>query len=106
MMNIDDIKHRLAERKYVFSLHAELRRKSANLTFAQVREALLNGVILEQYPDTGRGVSCLILGFAHTLPIHVVAAWLGDQVVIVTVYIPGPPKFVDPWTRGGQADDS
>lgn len=74
MMDIDDIKRRVAERKYLFSLHAEIRRKSANLTFAQIREALLSGVILEQYPDTGRGVSCLILGFADTLPIHVVVA--------------------------------
>lgn len=39
MMDIDDIKRCVAERKYVFSLPAEIRRKSANLTF-QARQSL------------------------------------------------------------------
>ena len=36
---------------------------------------ILTGEILEQYPDTGRGESCLILGFSVTKPIHVVCGW-------------------------------
>ncbi len=27
-----------------------------------------------------------------------------EKVVLITVYVPRPPKFVDPWTRGGGLD--
>jgi hypothetical protein len=84
---------------YVYTLHAEIERKADDLTFAQIEKALLNGKVLEQYLDHGRGESCLILGFSEDIPIHVVCGWRGDKISIITVYVPKPPKFIDPWTR-------
>jgi hypothetical protein len=55
-VDIDDIKTHVRSNQYVYSLHAEVERKADGLTFAQVEEALLNGEILEQYADTGRGI--------------------------------------------------
>ena len=49
--------------------------------------------------------SCLVVGFAGNLPIHAVCGWRGEKVALITVYIPRPPKFVDPWTRGGKANE-
>jgi len=100
-MDIEEIKVKVRNNQYLYSLHAEVERKADELTFAQVEEALLNGEILEQYPDTGRGESCLVVGFAENVPVHIVCGWRGEKVVLITVYIPRPPKFVDPWTRGG-----
>lgn len=100
MMELALIQRLVREENYLYSLHADLRRKAANLTIAQVEAALLNGSILEDYPDTGRGESCLIVGFADETPVHIVCGWFGERVVLITVYIPQPPKFVDPWTRG------
>jgi len=77
-----------------------MKRKARGLTIAQVRAALLNGEILEEYPDTGRGESCLVLGLADEQPIHIVCARFGEKIVLVTVYVPEPPNFVDPRTRG------
>jgi hypothetical protein len=65
----------------------------------QVVEAILHDDILEQYPDTGRGQSCLVVGFAGQTPIHIVCGMRAGDVILVTVYIPGTPKFLDPWTR-------
>lgn len=66
-----------------------------------VEEAILNGRILEKYPNTGRGESCLVAGFTEEgKPIHIVCGMRGDFVVIVTVYIPTPPKFKTPYERG------
>jgi hypothetical protein len=79
---------------------SRVKRIPDDLTLAQVENALLTGEILEQYPDTGRGESCLVVGFAGDTPIHVVRGWRGDKVVLITVYIPGPPQFIDPRTRG------
>ncbi|MBE2223664.1 MAG: DUF4258 domain-containing protein [Anaerolineae bacterium] len=104
-MDIEDIKEYIRNDQYLYSLHAETERKADELTFAQVENALLNGTILEQYPDTGRGESCLIVGFDAETPVHVICGWRGTRIALITVYIPTPPKFIDPWTRGSVSDE-
>ncbi len=69
------------------------------MTFDQIEKALMAGEILESYSDTGRGESCLIVGFSQDIPIHVVCGERGEDIVIITIYVPKPPKFSDPWTR-------
>jgi hypothetical protein len=99
-MDIEEVKAKVRADQYVYTQHAELEVRAENLTFAEVEEALLNATPLEEYPDTGRGESCLVVGFAGDLPIHVVCGRRGERVALITVYIPRPPKFVDPRTRG------
>ena len=73
-----------------------------NLTIGEVEEAIIHGRILEEYPNTGRGESVRVAGFAASgKPIHVVLGEGAGQPVIVTVYIPGPPKFKDVLNRSG-----
>ncbi|MCP4398850.1 MAG: DUF4258 domain-containing protein [bacterium] len=98
-MDIEEIHAKIRANDYVYSHHAEIERVADGLTFIQIEEALLDGEILEDYPDDGRGESCLVIGFSDNVPIHVVCGWRGKEIVIITVYIPGLPKFVDPWTR-------
>ncbi|MBW4461516.1 MAG: DUF4258 domain-containing protein [Nodosilinea sp. WJT8-NPBG4] len=98
-MDIEGIQEKIRAEEYVYTSHADIERKADDLTLMQVEEALLNGEVLEQYPDTGRGESCLILGYSGNFPIHVVCGWRGERVAVITVYIPGPPKFIDPKTR-------
>lgn len=104
-MDIEKIHECVQRDQYIYSLHAEIERKVDELTFSQVEEALLNGKILEQYADSGRGESCLMVGFTGKTPVHAVCGWHGEKMVLITVYIPGPPKFVDPWTRGTTNDE-
>jgi hypothetical protein len=101
-MDVDEIRNRIRASAYFYSQHADIERKADDLTVAQVEEALLTCEILEEYPDTGRGEACLVLDFAGTQPIHAVCGWRGDAIVLVTVYAPRLPHFVDLWTRGGQ----
>lgn len=98
-MDIERIQSKVMTDDYVYTSHADLERKADDLTLKQVETALLDGQILERYPDTGRGESCLVLGYADNIPIHILCGWRGDQVAVITVYIPGPPKFIDPKTR-------
>jgi len=104
-MDIEEVKAKIRASQYVYTHHAEIERRADNLTFAQVEEALMNAEILEQYPDTGRGESCLLVGFSGTLPIHAVCGWRGEKIALITVYVPRPPKFSDPWTRGEQTNE-
>jgi len=72
-----------------------------NLTIHEVEEALLFGRVLENYPDDRRGESCLVVGYSNSgIPVHIVCGERGDKLVIITVYIPSPPKFKTPYTRG------
>jgi Domain of unknown function (DUF4258) len=104
-VDVETIREKVRQDAYVYSQHAELATREDDLTFAQVEEALLGGRILEKYPDTGRGESCLVVGFAGETPIHAVCGWRGDRIVLITVYVPRPPKFIDPWTRGEGANE-
>ena len=101
MIQIDWIKQSVLDEAYRYSRHGDQERQNDNLTLAQVAQALLNGRILEQYEDTGRGVSCLVAGFTDNgIPIHVVCGCMRETMVIITVYIPTRPKFKNPFERG------
>ena len=101
-MNIAQIKNKIQANKFRLSLHAEIEAEAEDLDIAQIVEAVLAGEVLEHYPDTGRGESCLIIGFSDQMPIHIVCGQRDENVIIVTVYIPKLPKFINPWTRAGE----
>lgn len=104
MMDIFEIQRLVRADQYEYTLHADIERKADDLTLAEIHNAVLSGQILEYYPDKGRGESCLILGFSHNIPIHIVCGWRRNKVSIITVYVPKPPKFVTPWKRRNQIE--
>lgn len=67
-MNLSDIQARVRDGKYFESRHARNERAGDHLTLQEVEDAILSGQILEQYADTGRGESCLLLGFQEQRP--------------------------------------
>lgn len=95
------IKECAANNQYRYSRHADRERQNDALSLTEVEQALRSGRVIEQYPDTGRGESCLLVGFTDVgKPIHAVCGILGEWLVIITVYIPTPPKFKNPYERG------
>jgi hypothetical protein len=98
-LDAESIREKVRGNQYVYSQHADLAARDDDLTFSQIEQALLECSMLEHYPDTGRGDSCLVVGFAGEIPVHVVCGTRGDRIVLITVYVPGPPDFRDPWTR-------
>jgi hypothetical protein len=101
MIDLDWIREKVKQTEYYFSKHGDQARQDDNLVLIEVEESLLTGRILEQYPDTGRGESCLVAGFSDGgKPVHTVCGRRGDWLVIITVYIPTPPKFKSPYERG------
>jgi hypothetical protein len=98
-VDIETIKAKVRSGNWVVSTHADQEAADENIGIAEIRDAILGDELLEQYADTGRGPSCLLLGFVKGRPIHVVCGWRGAAAVIITVYVPKPPKFEDPRTR-------
>jgi hypothetical protein len=59
--------------------------------------------ILKSYPKDPKGPSCLVLGYARERPIHIVCGKTKNNwLLVITVYIPIPPKWLDLRTRGGR----
>jgi hypothetical protein len=73
-MKLQDIKAKIKAGSFKFSLHAEIEAEADNLAISQVVESVVNGKILEDYPDTGRGASCLIVGLAGNVQYAVCVA--------------------------------
>ena len=80
--------------------HAREEMEEEAIVLAEVQEAIANGHIIENYPDHGRGSCCLLSGItAQRRPLHVVCTTSLSLLVIITVYVPGPPKWVNPTKR-------
>jgi hypothetical protein len=100
-LGIEWIKERISNDEYFLSSHADQERMEEPLRISEIEEALKRSTILEQYKDTGRGESCLVVGFTDQgKPIHAVCGRRGKHLAIVTTYIPKPPKFKNPYERG------
>lgn len=105
-MDIHVIQQLIGQEQYEFSLHAQQERLDEDLDVAEIEAALRQGEMLEEYPNDPRGESCLVLGYAGTTPMHIVLGWARGRreeekmLRIITVYIPQPPKWQDPRTRG------
>lgn len=54
--------------------------------------------VIEEYPDTGRGRSCLIWGTVRGRVAHVVCSYPPNPVVI-TAYWPDPREWTDNFRR-------
>lgn len=99
MMDIDIIKQKVRNNEFLISDHADKEASDELIDVAEIKNAILNDEILEQYEDTERGERCLVLGFVNDRPIHVVCGWRRRKIVIITTYIPKPPQFIDARTR-------
>ncbi|MBI4256857.1 DUF4258 domain-containing protein [Candidatus Uhrbacteria bacterium] len=100
-MDIEWIRQQLRSGNYEFSGHADDERQAERIPIADVEGALLNGEVLEDYPNDPRGPSCLVLGHGSPgSPIHVVCGQTPSRRLrLITVYIPSLPKWVDERTR-------
>jgi len=88
-------------KEYECSSHAEEERESEKITLDDIEQSIINGEILEHYPDDQRGECCLLLGYnKEGYPTHIVCGrTISDKLRIITVYIPSLPKWLDEKTR-------
>lgn len=101
MIDIKWIQSKVRHSQYYLSRHADRERQEDNLAIEEIEQAILSGRVLEQYEDTGRGESCLVAGFTDEgKPVHSVCGYRGEWMVVITIYIPRPPKFKNPYERG------
>lgn len=98
---LEHLREQIKQDTYEFSIHAEHEREDEHILVSELEYNVLTGELLEDYPDDPRGHSCLVLGFTSSgRAIHSVWGLLPDGGVrVITVYIPLPPKWINPRMR-------
>lgn len=95
-MNINDIKDKVLNGRYEFRKHALERASSRGIGPLEIKEALLGGEIIENYPDDPRGECCLIYGKSEKgRNLHIVCGLAHNIVWIITVYVPSEREWIE-----------
>ncbi|WP_084502981.1 DUF4258 domain-containing protein [Desulfatirhabdium butyrativorans] len=90
-IDIEWIRKHITNGEYLYRLHAAERASERNIDPLDVKEALINGDIIEQYPEDPRGKSCLVCGkTALGRILHILCGCSEDILWIITVYEPDP----------------
>lgn len=94
-MTTDTIKDKILKGEHRFSEHAIKRMIKRFIERFEAEEAIINGEIIEKYPDDKYSPSCLIYGKTKKgRDLHVQVS-LPPNVVIITIYEPDPSEWVD-----------
>lgn len=98
MFGIAVIIKAITENKIKISDHADEEADADELKFDEIYYSVLQGEVIESYPDDKPYPSCLIFGSSFIGdPIH--SVWGYNEktkwVVIITVYRPDPEQWID-----------
>lgn len=93
------VKQRIRSQEYLLSRHAQTERLGEDIDVCDIETAVLQGKMLEDYPDDPRGHSALISGSGRRGAIHVVCGQKENWAIIITVYKPKPPVWETPEQR-------
>jgi len=94
---IADIRNKIQQAQFEFTQHAVDQSILRLISVQELREAIDNSEIIEEYPDDKYGPSCLILGFtSKNRPIHIQYSYPSRPLIkIVTLYEPDPKLWID-----------
>lgn len=94
MININNIRLYYEKERVIITVHAQERLRQRGIRAKDVKNCIMTGEIIEQYPDDFPYPSCLIFGYSVEEKIlHVVASDEGTGSRIVTAYFPDNIKF-------------
>ena len=95
-LNINIFRRFCTEGKIHWTTHGLERLQERDISVADVKNCIMTGEIIEEYPTDFPNPSCLIFG--KTLQdkiIHVVCGIDENFLYIITAYIPTTEKFLD-----------
>lgn len=94
---------KIAEKdRIAFKKHSVMRMRERGIYADEVKNIMLHGEIIEEYPEDRPFPSCLVFGFTEKQkPVHVVIAIDADDQIIwvITVYSPSKEEWEDGFRR-------
>jgi len=95
-MTAEDIAKLGKESSLRWTSHILERLFQRNIRTDDVKNALTNGEIIEQYPTDYPFPSCLVLGYTlEGRPLHVVCGSNGTELWLITAYFPNPNEWTE-----------
>ena len=99
-MNINIIKNLCTDETIEVTPHILLRFQQRHISYSEIKQAILFGEVIEDYPDDYSYPSCLILGKTNDNRIlHVVVGLSEDKLWLITAYIPDPTQWSDDFRK-------
>lgn len=99
--SLTDLRDAIESSRYQAQYHAMQRLLDRGYTYADIKDIILNGDLIESYPKSKPHPKCLIMAHLGNEPTYVSVAY--DQknhyAYIITVHGYDPDKWSDPWTR-------
>ncbi len=97
---IGQIRDLASRQNFRLTRHAAEELADENVTVDEMIQAILNGNIIEDYPNHKRGACCLVNGTTEGgRPLHIVCTSGKPFLLIITVYEPVLPKWLTPTER-------
>ena len=91
MLEIEDIRALCKDENILLTEHLLSRMRQRNIKFTDIKQAIMAGEIIEQYPTDYPFPSCLI-NFDN---IHIVCSIGGERLYLITAYHPSPEQWED-----------
>jgi hypothetical protein len=84
-----------ASKRILFLPHAikQMSRSDRMISTDEIRNAVFNGEVIEEYPEDARGESCLVLSTNSGRAVHAVCAPKAEYLAVITAYLPSPSQW-------------
>lgn len=97
---LEHIRQQLDRKQIHITLHAQQSMAEEEITIDGVLHALKSPIVLENYPDHKRVSCCLLHGMDDSgRDLHIVCTTAQPMLILITVYLPMPPKWLSPTQR-------
>lgn len=98
---IEEIRQKISNGQFEFSKHAADQSILRQVQVQEVREAIANGQVIEDYPNDKYAPSCLVSGLTQAQrPIHVQCSYPSRSLLkIITLYEPNPQQWNSYFTQ-------
>ena len=95
MVNL--LRQKISSNQFEFTKHALDQSILRQITVQEIREAIENGDVIENYPDDKYGPTCLVFGNTKSgRPLHLQCSHPSrENVKIITLYQPDPEQWID-----------
>ena len=102
MTILSGIRTKIRNGQFEFSRHATDQSIIHQIQVQEIREAIDECEIIEDYPNDKYGPSCLILGFTRSRrPLHIQCSYPSRPLIkIITLYEPDPLQWINFKLRG------
>ena len=95
-MDVTVFKKFCAEKKILWTTHALERLQERDISVDDVKHCIMNGEIIEEYPNDFPNPGALIFGYdLKGKIIHVVCGIDENFLYLITAYVPTTKKFLD-----------